>query len=171
MLVKWRIFVVSAVCLGAMVLGVCFQALELREHYLDRQERLQEQGSRLSRLKELQEQHPDLERYQMEIEAQRKRTDQLLPDAMNMAGLLPQLQKNILKSGLELRELLPGEIARENGVSAQPLQVKVEGDYFGLLEFIRAMENGAPLCQVSAMELQQKGNVLSAKLQLNVFSL
>ena len=150
---------------------MCWQAFEMREHYVQQQDRLQEYNGRLSRLKALQEQHPDLEMYQMEIEAQRKRTDQLLPDAMNMAGLLPQLQKNILRSGLEMKELLPGEIVKENGVSAQPLQVKVEGNYFGMLEFIRTMENGAPLCQVSAMDLQQKGNVLSAKLQFKVFSL
>lgn len=171
MVEKWRIFIASVVCVSAMLVLVGFQALELGEHCDGQQARLQEINSRIEKLKALQEQHPDLEAYEMEVENQKKHVDNLLPDKMDVAALLPRLQQNALKSGLELRELLPGEGIQEKGAKALPLQIRVAGDYFGLLDFVKSLERGTPFCRIIAMEMEQKDNILEAMLKVNVYSL
>lgn len=171
MLVKWRGFVASAICATALLLFVGVQALELGEYYGSQQIRMQQANIRLDKLQALQEQHPDLEAYQMEVENQRKHVDELLPDRLEVAALLPRLQQCALKSGLELRELLPGEAVKEQGMRALPLQIRVAGDYFGLLDFVKSLEKGTPFCRIKAMEMEQKDNTLEVMLQANVYSL
>ena len=171
MLLKWRIFVVSAVCVAILAAFAGIQAMELGEYRESQLARLQESHARLEQLKSLQEQHPDLEAYEMEMESQRKQVDELLPDRLEAAALLPKLQQAALRSGLELRELLPGEEAQEQGARALPMQIRVAGDYFGLLAFVKSLEGAAPFCRIKAMEMEQKGNALEAMLQVNIYSL
>lgn len=167
---KWKIFIASVICVLGLLLFASFQAVELGQYYKNQQNRLQAAQARFQVLQIFQEQHPDLEAYQMEIENQRKHVDQLLPDRIEASALMPRLQQYALKSGLELRELLPGE-AVNMGTRALPLQIRLAGNYFGLLDFIKSLENGTPYCQITAMELEQKDNLLTAMLQVHVYSL
>ena len=162
---------VSALCVAILAVFAGIQAVELGEHYESQQKGLLKINGRLAQLKAIQAQHPDLEVYEMEVESQRKHVDALLPDKLETGALLPKLQQNALKSGLKLRELLPGERVQEQGARALPLQIKVAGDYFGLLDFVKSLEKAAPFCRITAMEMEQKGNELEAMLQVNVYSL
>lgn len=162
---------VSAGCVAILLAFAMIQAVELREHCHSQEARIQESRARLEQLRSLQEQHPDLEAYEMEIESRRQQVDALLPDKLETAALLPKLQQNALKSGLELRELLPGEQVQEQGARALPLQIRVAGDYFGLVDFVKSLEKGSPFCRITAMEMEQKGNELEAMLQVNAYSL
>ena len=101
---------VSALCVAILAVFAGIQAVELGEHYESQQKGLLEINGRLAQLKAIQAQHPDLEVYEMEVESQRKHVDALLPDKLETGALLPKLQQNALKSGLKLRELLPGSI-------------------------------------------------------------
>ncbi len=168
---KWKIFIASVICVLGLLLFVSFQAVELGQYYKNQQNRLQAAQARFQVLQIFQEQHPDLEAYQMEIENQRKHVDQLLPDRIEASALMPRLQQYALKSGLELRELLPGEAVNMQGTRALPLQIRLAGNYFGLLDFIKSLEKGSPYCQITAMELEQKDNLLTAMLQVHVYSL
>lgn len=161
----------SVVCAAGLLVFIGAQALELGQHYKSRQARLIEADARFQELEILQKQHPDLETYQMEIENQRRYVDQLLPDRIESSALMARLQQYALKSGLELRELLPGETAKNQAATTLPLQIRVAGDYFGLLDFIKSLENGTPYCRITAMELEQKNDILTAMLQVNVYSL
>ncbi len=167
---KWRIFVLSAVCVAGLLVFAGFQAVELSESCQSRQTEIKAADSKLAQLKAFQEMHPDLEQYEMEMENRRKNADELLPDNMQAAELLPHLQQNALKAGLELQELLPAQAVKEKGLSALPLQVKVAGDYFGILDFVKSLERGKPFCQITAMELKQEKE-LSAVIKLQVYSL
>lgn len=168
---KWKIFIASLICVLGLLIFASFQALELGQYCQEQQNRLQAARARFQVLQILQEQHPDLEAYQIEIENQRKHVDQLLPDRIEASALMPRLQQYALKSGVELRELLPGEASKEQGTRALPLQIRLAGDYFGLLDFIKSVEKGTPYCQITSMELEQKDNILTAMLQVHVYSL
>lgn len=171
MLETWRIFMVSAVCVAILAGFAGIQAVELGEHYESQQNRLLETNARLEKLRAIQAQYPDLEVYEMEVESQRKHVDALLPDKLETGALLPKLQQNALKARLEIRELMPGERGQQQGARALPLQIKVAGDYFGMLDFVKSLEKTAPFCRIIAMEMEQKDNELEAMLQVNVYSL
>ncbi len=162
---------VSAICVAVLLILTGIQAVALKDHWESQQVRLQEANARFEKLRSLQDKHPDLEAYEMEVEAQRRQVDNLLPEKMEVAALLPRLQQNALKSGLELRELLPGEMIQEQGAKALPLQIRVAGDYFGLLNFVKLLEKGTPFSRITDMEMEQKDNILEAMLTVNVYSL
>ena len=121
-------------------------------------------------LERLQREHPDVEKYQMEIEMEEKRVDALLPDEMQTAVFLQELKAAADRTGMLLCELVPEEAEEENGLLAMPVKVNLQGDYFSLVRFLRSLQNGSRLMQIVAMDVSSKGDFLACRLRLKIFS-
>ncbi len=145
---------------GAGALGE-LQEQEVQLH------RLQEEQAALERL---QAEHPDVEQYQLEVEKELKHVGALLPDDMETAVFLQELKAAADRTGMVLCELAPEEPAEENGLLAMPVRVNLQGDYFSLVRFLRAVQNGSRLMQVAAMDVASKGDFLDCRLRLKIFS-
>lgn len=145
---------------GAVALG----DLKEQEQYLHG---LQEEQAALERL---QAEHPDVEKYQLEVEKELKHVASLLPDDMQTAIFLQELKSATDRTGMTLCELAPEEAAEEKGLLAMPVRVNLQGDYFALVRFLRAMQNGSRLVQIVAMDVSSKGDLLDCRLRLKIFS-
>ena len=156
LLVLWMVMLWQ----GAGVLG------ELRE-----QEKhlhgLQEEQAALERL---QAEHPDVEKYQLEVEMELKHVGELLPDDMQTAIFLQELKAAADRTGMRLCELVPEETEEEKGLLAMPVSVNLQGDYFSLVRFLRALQNGSRLVQIVAMDVSSKGDILDCRLRFKIFS-
>ena len=138
---------------------------------------LEEQELHLHRLQEeqaarerLQAEHPDVEKYQMEVEKELKHVGALLPDDMETAVFLQEMKAAADRTGMVLCELAPEEAAEENGLLAMPVRVTLQGDYFSLVRFLRVVQNGSRLMQVAAMDVASKGDFLDCRLRFKIFS-
>ena len=121
-------------------------------------------------LERLQAEHPDVEKYQMEVEKELKHVGALLPDDMETAVFLQEMKAAADRTGMVLCELAPEEAAEENGLLAMPVRVTLQGDYFSLVRFLRVVQNGSRLMQVAAMDVASKGDFLDCRLRFKIFS-
>ena len=121
-------------------------------------------------LERLQAEHPDVEKYQMEVEKELKHVGALLPDDMETAVFLQEMKTAADRTGMVLCELAPEEAAEENGLLAMPVRVTLQGDYFSLVRFLRVVQNGSRLMQVAARGVASKGDFLDCRLRFKMFS-
>ena len=121
-------------------------------------------------LHQMQEEQPDVEKYQLEVEMEKKRVAALLPDEVQTGVFLQELKAASDRTGMVLCELVPEEAQEENGLFAMPVRVNLQGDYFSLVRFLRALQNGSRFMQVVAMDVASKGDFLDCRLQFKIFS-
>ena len=106
----------------------------------------------------------------MEVAKQRQMAERLLPKQIQMAELLAHVQQIAKNSGVALQELVPMERKIQGQLQVQPIKVRLQGDFFALLEFFRQMDKAAPLVQVGNMELKQQPEGLISRLVLKFYA-
>lgn len=170
MLRAWRIFMASTIFL-AFLLGMgIWYGYQQMEAYQEQRQAIEKATTRVAALNQLQMDHTNLEVYQMEVAKQRQMAEKLLPRNIQMAELLAYVQQTARNSGLELQELMPMDSKPLGKLQIQPVKVRLQGEYFPLLEFLRQLDKGTPLVQIGNMELKQQPEGLSSKFTLNFYA-
>lgn len=170
MLRAWRIFIASTISLAFLLgMGIWYGHQQL-EAYQEQRQAIEKATTRVAALNQLQMDHTNLEVYQMEVAKQRQMAEKLLPRNIQMAELLAYVQQTARNSGLELQELMPMDSKPLGKLQIQPVKVKLQGDYFHLLDFLRQLDKGAPLVHIGNMELKQQPEGLSSKFTLNFYA-
>ena len=135
------------------------QALQLRE------ERIAVQN--------FQNAHLNQEEYQQELTERLKRANKALPPAMRQGDFLSRLQAEALGTGLELEEALPRERQTvEERCVALPVQFKVAGNYFQLLDFLQRLRGEERFYQLRQLKVKAKGkgDKLEAEMLIVMFA-
>lgn len=170
MLRAWRIFIASTISLAFLLgMGIWYGHQQL-EAYQEQRQAIEKATTRVAALNQLQMDHTNLEVYQMEVVKQRQIAEKLLPRNIQMAELLAYVQQTARNSELELQELMPMDSKPLGKLQIQPVKVRLQGDYFHLLDFLRQLDKGAPLVQIGNMELKQQPEGLSSKFTLNFYA-
>lgn len=170
MLKGWRIFMASLGLLLLLLGGTIWYGEQQLAVYESKKIAIENATAKAVALNELQLEHGNLEVYQMEVAQQRQMAEKLLPKQIQMAELLAHVQQIAKNSGIELQELVPMEGKAQGKLQIQPIKVRLQGDFFALLEFFRQMDKSAPMVQVGNMELKQQPEGLISKLLLNFYA-
>ena len=160
------LLVMSLVLVAALVL--CY--LQLRDWQLQQEtldvEKQELQLSEL-RLAALQKQEQQKQRLEEELEL----LTQLLPDQPAEARLLVDLQAGADLSGMALLQVRYGEYVERDGFLEIPLELQLEGTYFGLmsfLDYLNLAERALRLQQLRVDENSETEN-LSVYMTASVF--
>lgn len=172
MMQKWKCrgFAAASCLLLALWAAMMWQGAGAVQELEEQEQSLHQMQEEYAALERLQEEHPDVEKYQLEVEMEKKRVAALLPDEMQTGVFLQELKAASDRTGMVLCELVPEEAQEENGLFAMPVRVNLQGDYFSLVRFLRALQNGSRFMQVVAMDVASKGDFLDCRLQLKIFS-
>ena len=170
MLRAWRIFAVSVALLGFWLGAGIYYGGHEWEIYQEKKQAIEKAAGRIAALNELQQEHPNLEGYQMEIAKQRQKAERLLPANMQMAELLAYVQQSARSSGMELQEVVPVSARPQGKLTVQPVKVRLQGDYFAMLDFLCHLDRGTPLVKIGTMELRQEQEGLDSRLVLNFYA-
>lgn len=170
MLKGWRIFIASLASLFLLVGAAVWYGGQQLEGCEAKKAAIEKATARAAALNELQLGHDNLEVYQMEVAKQRQMAERLLPKQIQMAELLAHVQQIAKNSGVALQELVPMERKIQGQLQVQPIKVRLQGDFFALLEFFRQLDKGAPLVQVGNMELKQQPEGLISRLVLKFYA-
>ena len=171
MMQKWkcRCFAAASCLLLALWAAMMWQGAGVVQELEEQEQSLHQVQEEYAALERLQAEHPDVEKYQMEVEKELKHVGALLPDDMETAVFLQEMKAAADRTGMVLCELAPEEAAEENGLLAMPVRVTLQGDYFSLVRFLRALQNGSRFMQVVAMDVASKGDFLDCRLQFKIF--
>lgn len=169
---KWKCrgFAAASCLLLALWAAMMWQGAGAVQELEEQEQSLHQMQEEYAALERLQEEHPDVEKYQLEVEMEKKRVAALLPDEMQTGVFLQELKAASDRTGMVLCELVPEEAQEENGLLAMPVRVNLQGDYFSLVRFLRALHNGSRFMQVVAMDVASKGDFLDCRLQFKIFS-
>lgn len=167
---KWQVFAASFCLLLLCWAAMLWQGGGLVRHIAGQEDRLCELRGEYAMLEKLQQEHPDLEKYQMEVEREKERVTGLLPDDMLTAFFLHDIKSAADRAGMRLRELAPEEAEEEDGLSSLPVRANLTGDYFSFLRFLQSLQNGSRLVQVDSMDVAQKGETLECRLKFKIFA-
>lgn len=172
MMQKWKCrgFAAASCLLLALWAAMMWQGAGAVQELEEQEQSLHQMQEEYAALERLQEEHPDVEKYQLEVEMEKKRVAALLPDEMQTGVFLQELKAASDRTGMVLCELVPEEVQEENGLLAMPVRVNLQGDYFSLVRFLRALQNGSRFMQVVAMDVASKGDFLDCRLQFKIFS-
>lgn len=172
MMQKWKCrgFAAASCLLLALWAAMMWQGAGAVQELEEQEQSLHQMQEEYAALERLQEEHPDVEKYQLEVEMEKKRVAALLPDEMQTGVFLQELKAASDRTGMVLCELVPEEAQEENGLLAMSVRVNLQGDYFSLVRFLRALQNGSRFMQVVAMDVASKGDFLDCRLQFKIFS-
>ena len=172
MMQKWKCrgFAAASCLLLALWAAMMWQGAGAVQELEEQEQSLHQMQEEYAALERLQGGHPDVEKYQLGVGMEKKRVAALLPDEMQTGVFLQELKAASDRTGMVLCELVPEEAQEENGLLAMPVRVNLQGDYFSLVRFLRALQNGSRFMQVVAMDVASKGDFLDCGLQFKIFS-
>ena len=173
---KWRRFCcvlgLSLICLGA---GACFvpQWLGTLEN---NKGHLQEMHQRNMELQQLQQDHPDMDMYRLEVEHRLKKVQGLLPDGPEAGRLMEVLQKQCDEHNVAMVEFAPKAVdsgdsggkteGLPSGLGELPVSLKLQGDYFAMQDFLVALPSCSRLLHVQSLSLEAKESGLLCSMEL-----
>ena len=114
--------------------------------------------------------HPNTEQYLTEMQQSQARTELLLPGVLDVSKFIAQVEKNARDSGVKLLNVKPAASVDRAGYREMPVELSVEGSFFGIMAFMKKMEDGERFSLPTAFLIQPKTNSLVARLNLQIFA-
>ena len=114
--------------------------------------------------------HTDPEQYLREMQQSQAKNELLLPGNLDVSKFIGQLEKDTHASHVRLVSVKPAAAIEKAGYREMPVEIMVEGSFYSLMSFLKRLEDGDRFCSPTAFLIQPKQNLLSAKLNLQIFA-
>ena len=141
--------------------------------HLPLQELCEERSSKAIRLHQeamavqnFQNAHLDEQAYKQELTERLERAEKALPPHLGQGAFLGRIQRVALGTGLKLEQALPQERQQVEACVALPVQLKVAGDYFQLLDFLQRLREDERFYQLRQLKVKAAGE--SGKLEADI---
>ena len=113
--------------------------------------------------------NPDMDKHLAELQQALNRAETALPGSMDVSFFLAQLEQNARDGGVKLTYVKPGVLVDRAGYRELPVEVSVEGTFLATMSFLKRLEDGARFSVPAAFLIQQKQNLLTTRLNLQIF--
>jgi len=110
--------------------------------------------------------HLDEQEYRKELTERLERAEKALPPHMGQGEFLGRIQKAALGTGLRLEQAMPKEQQPMEECVAMPVQLKLAGNYFQLLDFLQRLRGEERFYQLRQMKVKNLGE--GGKLEVDI---
>lgn len=116
--------------------------------------------------------HLDEQAYKQELMERLERAEKALPPHLGQGEFLGRIQRAALDTGLRLEEALPQERQQVEDCLALPVQLRVAGNYFQLLDFLQRLRLEERFYQLRQLKVRTAGDGgrLEADIMLVMFA-
>lgn len=116
--------------------------------------------------------HLDEQAYKQELMERLERAEKALPPHLGQGEFLGRIQRAALGTGLRLEEALPQERQQVEDCLALPVQLRVAGNYFQLLDFLQRLRLEERFYQLRQLKVRTAGDGgrLEADIMLVMFA-
>lgn len=114
--------------------------------------------------------HLDEKAYEAQLVEQDARSAAALPDSFEQAAFLASLQREALASRVTLLGIVPQEPVQRDGYAALPITVRVQADFFSLLDFLQQIEEGDRFLRVDALEAVSEKGMIKCTMQISIYA-
>lgn len=162
------LYLVSVIAVGIIVSSILLYPQEQRYNELARQ--LQQERQKVAVVENFVLAHPNVEQYLTDLQQSMNRAEKALPGTMEISAFLSQLEKDARTSGVKLSNVKPSAVANREGYREMPVELTVEGPFFATMSFVKRVEDGDRFTVPTGFMIQQKPNLLTTRLNLQIFS-
>ncbi len=162
------LYLVLVLAIGLVVSSLLLYPQEKRLEAMQR--KLQQENQKVAVVENFVLTHPNMDQYLAELQQAMNRAEAALPGNIEISAFLSQLEKDARASGVKLMNVKPAVVAERQGYREMPVELGVEGPYFATMSFLKKLEDGSRFSAPTAFMIQQKKDLLAAKLNLQIFS-
>ncbi|EKX99389.1 type 4a pilus biogenesis protein PilO [Selenomonas sp. oral taxon 138] len=102
------------------------------------------------------------------LRARQRRLADALPEVQGQGRFIHEVESLARRSGVSIVGVAPQPSEPAGEIAVQPIEFKFHGNYFDVLSFLRALQEGARCVQFSSFSLTAEGNELHGVLLVNI---
>lgn len=114
--------------------------------------------------------HLNFKEYQAEIAQREKRVFGYLPADMGQAEFILAIERLALRHKMQLETISPQKLVAGKDALCLPIKVGLTGSYFGLLKFLRGLQDGERLVSIRNMSVKVKETGLAVEMLLYIYA-
>lgn len=114
--------------------------------------------------------HLDRKAYQKELDMRQSQVVKAFPDHIAQADFLLEIQRLAGQAKLQLLQVEPGKIMQNDERQTLPVRIRMQGGYFGLLKFIRELQDGERFVTVQELGITAENNELVTDIMVNIYA-
>ncbi len=115
--------------------------------------------------------HQDIRKYSAEVSRQQETADRALPDVLMESQVIQLLQQHAIKHHIQILSISPRQRKEETGLTVLPLQLKLDSNYFQLLDFLRDIQETGRFIKISHLEVHNQEDRLLFTLEASVYAM
>ena len=102
------------------------------------------------------------------LRARQRHLADAFPDVQGQGRFIHEVESLARRSGVSIVGVAPQPSEPAGEIAVQPIEFKFHGNYFDVLSFLRALQEGARCVQFSSFSLTAEGNELHGVLLVNI---
>lgn len=114
--------------------------------------------------------HPNLREYAADIARQREMADRALPDRMEESAVISLLQQHALQQQTRLVSIIPGQLQREQDLLMLPIQLRLDCNYFQLLDFLNAIQSDDRFLRINRLAAHSKDGKIAFEVEAIIYA-
>lgn len=115
--------------------------------------------------------HVNLKEYAEDIGKQHERAEKALPSELEQSAVIGMLQRNALRHQIRLVSVSPGQIKKESRLMVLPIQIKLNCDYFQLLDFLQSLQEEERFMKLDQLCVRTIDDRLSFEIEAAVYAM
>lgn len=166
---KASLCIIGLVCISCLL--VAFAILPARQRITDLENQLKIERQWVKQAQEFSLIYPEPAKHLKQLDDKLHLLAQMLPAESQISEFLLQSEAAARDSSVKLTMLKPGTVVIKNGCREYPVELAVRGDFFQIMNFIKAVEANVRFNNVNSLLMQVKSGYLESKLSVTIYSL
>lgn len=167
---KYLIALYMVLMLAIAVIVSSVVLLPQERRIAEKQQQLQQEKQKVGVIESFILSNPDMDKHLMDLQQSMNRAEMALPGSMDVSAFMAQIEIDAREAGVKISNVKPGTIADRAGYRELPVEISVDGTFFATMSFLKKLEDGARFSVPAAFLIQQKQNLLSTRINLQIFA-
>ena len=115
--------------------------------------------------------HPNYAEDKKKAEKLNASVQTMLPDELEQGNVLLGLQSMAVENRVELSGITPGKKETNGEMEQLPIEVKFQCGYFGLLDYLKSLQESRRYLQIQGMNVKSNQERLDCQIEVLVYSM
>lgn len=129
----------------------------------------QQEQQKVSLIEAFQKAHPDMDQFLKQLDQEKIMADTKLPDDTDMRGFLVQGETAAKEANLPLLSVKYEKVVNQKGYREIPVNMKITGDYFKTLNFIKNMEQSPRFNSIKKIVMKMDKSSMTTEVSSSIF--
>ena len=115
--------------------------------------------------------HVNLKEYAEDVSKRHERAEKALPGELEQSVVIGMLQRNALQHRIQIVSVSPGQIKKESSLTVLPIRIKLNCNYFQLLDFLQSLQEEERFMKLDQLCVRTVDSRLSFEIEAAVYAM